>query len=100
MRSLGYTYDIAAYVNYRDHEQLEEGQYVLIKLNERHLPSEIIGQIVLSGPTLGRPIPVKFVKFLDELDGGYWLIMLCGGEGSSEAEIRALDEIEYKIMIA
>jgi hypothetical protein len=95
---MSYKYQIAAYVNYKNHEELEEGQYVKITLNERHLPSEILGQISLSDPNTGRPIPVKFVKFLDARDGEYWLIMLCGGEGSSDAKIQVLDEMQYNLM--
>jgi hypothetical protein len=97
---LNYKHNISAYVNYKDHQNLEEGQYVLIKTKERHLLPEILGQIVLSDPNLGRPIPVKFVKYLDDVSNDYWLIMLCGGEGSSDAEIILLDEMQYKLMIS
>jgi hypothetical protein len=94
-------YLISAYVNYKDYKSLERGQYVRIYLNERHLPSEVLGQIILNDPASGgRQFPpiIRFVKYWSEFDDDFMLIMLCGGEGTSDATIELLDEMQYQLL--
>ena len=87
-----YRFQTAGYLNYPDYPYLKDGQYVRLIQSESYLPAEILGQIVVY-PTN----PARFVKFMTEFDECF-LIMLCDGEGTSDAEIHLLDEMQFKLL--